>query len=309
MNTSIIKVLFIVLSVMGTLGAIAQQDAMFTQYFFNPLSVNSGYAGSRDAMNATLLAREQWVGIDGRPRTQTFTIQSPLPNDRLAVGLSVVKDQVGPVNNTALYGDVAYRFQVSEKARLSLGLKAGVNFFSANLKSLEGLNPADASFSQNIGNQALPNFGFGAYYWTDRYFIGLSTPKLIENDLGTASGDYSQPKERRHLFLMGGYVFDLNESVKFKPTTLVKYVAGAPVSVDLTANFLFNERLWVGGMYRLGDAMGALLSFQINSQLRAGYSYDYTLSELNDYNNGSHELMISYDFIFQKDKTLSPRYF
>lgn len=309
MNKSIIKLVFILVSIMGTLGAIAQQDAMFTQYFFNPLSVNSGYAGSRDALSATLLAREQWVGIDGRPRTQTFTVQSPLPNDRLAVGLSVIKDQVGPVDNTALYGDIAYRFQVTEKARLSLGIKAGLNFFSANLQSLDGLDPADVSFSQNIANRALPNFGFGAYYWADNYFIGLSAPKLVENDLGTASGDYSQPKEKRHLFLTGGYVFTLTASVKFKPTTLIRYVAGAPVSADITANFLFNDRLWVGGMYRFGDAMGALVSFQINNQLRAGYSYDYTLSDLNNYNNGSHELMISYDFIFQKDKTLSPRYF
>ncbi|MEO0403820.1 MAG: type IX secretion system membrane protein PorP/SprF, partial [Bacteroidota bacterium] len=287
----------------------AQQDPQFTQYFFNPLSVNSGYAGTREALNVTLLAREQWVGIDGRPRTQSVSVHTPLRNEAIALGLSFMRDEVGPVNTTAIYGDFAYRIKVNDKSRLAFGMKAGINLFTADLTSLRGTDAADLSFAQNLSNTPLPNFGFSLYWWADNFFVGASTPKLIENEIDQGSADMIQNQEKRHFFLMGGYVFDLRPGLKFKPTTQVKYVTGAPVIVDLTANFLIDEWLWVGGMYRLNDAVGLIASFQITDQLRAGYSYDYTLTELSGYNSGSHEIMLSYDFVFNKAKTLSPRYF
>ncbi|WP_306642313.1 PorP/SprF family type IX secretion system membrane protein [Sanyastnella coralliicola] len=286
----------------------AQQDPMFTQYFFNPLSINSGYAGTREAMNVTLLAREQWVGIEGRPRTQSLVMHTPLPNESLAVGLSFRRDEAGPTKNTSIFGDFAYRMRVTEKSRLALGLKAGVSLFTADLTSLTGTDGEDISFSQNLRNKPLPNFGFSAYWWSDRSFLGISTPKLIENEVDGAD-DLMQGREVRHYFLMAGTVIDLNSTLKLKPTTLIRYVNGAPISFDVTANLLIDERLWIGGMYRYQESAAVLCSFSLTDQLRAGYSYDFPLTDLASYSTGSHELMLSYDFTFKKDKTLSPRYF
>lgn len=286
----------------------AQQDPMFTQYFFNPLSINSGYAGTREALNVTLLAREQWAGVAGRPRTQSLTIHSPLPNDQLAVGLTFQRDEAGPTRNTAIFGDFAYRFRVTENSRLALGMKAGLSLFSADFTSLVGTSDQDASFAQNLNNKPLPNFGFSAYWWSDRSFLGISTPRLIENELD-GTDQLMQGSEVRHYFLTAGTVFDLNATLKLKPTVLVRYVNGAPVSFDATANLLIDERLWVGAMYRMNESAGLLCSFSITDQLRAGYSYDFPLSDIGTYTTGSHELMISYDFFFKNDKTLSPRYF
>ncbi len=288
--------------------SIAQQDPMYTQYFFNPLTVNSGYAGTRDALNVTLLIREQWVGIEGRPRTQTLSIHSPLRNDNLALGGTIIRDEVGPTSAMGLFGDFAYRIRVSDQSRLAFGLKAGVNFLQADLAALQNTDVMDQSLSQSINTNLLPNFGASAYLWADRYFLGLSAPKLLENDLDTEVEDL-RGEERSHFFFTGGYVFDISPALRFKPTFMTKVVRDAPVSFDLTANFLLDDKLWLGAMYRFGDAMGILASYQLTDQLRAGYSYDYTLSELQSYNGGSHEFMLSYDFFFKNDKILSPRFF
>ncbi len=305
-----IKQLIVALGIaMLAFQANGQQDPQFTQYFFNTLSVNSGYAGSHDLLNVTLLAREQWIGVTGRPRTQTLAVHSPLPNKSIALGFSVVNDQLGPVHNTAIMGDFAYRFQVNHKSRLAFGLKAGLNLFKAGLAELKGTETADVTFQQNVSTKPLPNFGFSAYWWSKRHFLGISTPKLIENDLSAAESVVAEGTEKRHFFLIGGVVFDIHPILKFKPTIQTKYVAGSPVSVDLTANILIDDMLWIGGFYRWGDATGVLLSYQVSDQLRFGYSYDYTISKLNTFSSGSHEIMISYDFRFKKDAILSPRYF
>jgi len=286
----------------------AQQDPMFTQYFFNPLTVNSGYAGTREALNATLLIREQWAGMEGRPRTQTLSVHSPLRNDDLAIGGTIVRDEVGPTNSTSLFGDFSYRIKVSEQSRLALGLKAGMNFMQADLARLQNTDPNDLSLAQSITTNVLPNFGVSAYLWADRYFLGISAPKLLENKLDNAIENL-RGEERTHFFFMGGYVFDLSPALKFKPTFMTRVVSDAPVSFDLTANFLLDEKLWLGIMCRFGDSMGLLASYQLTDQLRAGYSYDYTLSKLQSYNGGSHEFMLSYDFFFKNDRLLSPRFF
>ncbi|MCB0761689.1 MAG: type IX secretion system membrane protein PorP/SprF [Flavobacteriales bacterium] len=286
-----------------------QQDPQFSQYFFNTLAVNSGYAGSRDMLNVTLLAREQWLGMEGRPRTQTLAIHSPLTNDAIGLGLSVINDQLGPVRNTSIMGDVAYRIRVTHRSRLAFGVKAGLNLFKAGLADLEGTDADDIAFSQNITTRPLPNFGFSLYWWSDRHFLGFSTPKLIENDLSRTDEVVSIGKEKRHFFVIGGMVFNVHPVIKFKPTFQLKYVAGSPVSADFTGNILFDDVLWIGGFYRIGDAAGALLSYQITDQLRLGYSYDYTLSKLSNFTSGSHEIMVSYDFRFRKDGIISPRFF
>lgn len=306
-----IKALAILLLFCG-LQASAQQDPMYTMYMWNTLSVNPGYAGSSDLLTITGLARQQWAGIDGAPKTQTLTLHSPLRNNALGVGFSAVHDEVGPVNNTLLYADFAYRIRVTEGARLAFGLKAGVDLFSADIANLNGVDANDPNFQQNISGSAKPNFGFGVYYWSAKGYLGLSAPKLMQHDLlGVENNNVTVNAitQKRHYFITGGYVFSLSPAVKFRPSFLVKAVDGAPLSIDLTANFLLAERLWLGAAYRNGDSMSGIVAYNITQQLRAGYAYDFTLTELRTQANGTHELMLQYDLRFNKEKTLSPRYF
>ena len=289
-------------------GGYAQQDPMFTNYMFNSLSVNSGYAGTREALSGILLHRSQWVGLDGAPTTQTLTIHSPLPFN-LGIGGTIVQDKIGPTKTLSAYADIAYRINITKKAKLSLGLKAGMNQFNANLADLK-LSDAygqDIAFAQNVSNKMNPNFGFGAYYYSDKGYIGASVPKLLENEVVSDQG--VNIIDRRHLFVIAGYVFDINPTVKFKPSVLAKAVDGAPLSLDVSANFLFLEKLWLGAFWRREDAVGLLAQYWINEKFRIGYAYGYTTSELTQYNSGSHEIMIGYDLNHKKGRMKSPRYF
>ncbi len=295
------------------LTAFAQQDAMFTHYMFNTQAVNPGYAGTRDALTITGLHRSQWVGFEGAPVTQTLTGHTPILNDQLGVGLSIINDKVGPISTTSFYADLAYKFQISDKGKLSLGLKGGVNLMTGGLTSLDLDQSGDNAFSNNIESQLLPNIGFGAYYYEDRWYVGLSTPKLLENDFSTntTTGGTNVASEKRHYFLIGGAVFDLNKDLKLKPTTFIKVTSGAPIEADLTALLLIKEKFWTGPMFRTGDAVGALLGYQFTDQLSAGYSFDWSFTNTTfRYNGGSHEIMLRYDFFFsEKQKIQSPRYF
>lgn len=286
----------------------AQQDPMYSQYMFNTLAVNPGYAGSRDALNMTALARKQWLGIDGAPSTQTFFAHTPLRAKGTAVGFSFVNDKIGPLNQSMMFADYSYTIMVTEKSKLSFGLKAGVNILKANLLNVNLDEQGDQSFSNNIRYKPMPNFGFGLYYHADKWYVGLSSPKLIQNKI-ESSIDYSKLSERRHYFIIGGFVSELSENIIFKPSTLIKITKGAPVSIDLTADFLIKDKFWIGAGHRIGDSFSALMKLQLTDQLKMGYAYDYTISKLSTYNYGTHEIMLSYDFIFKKDKILSPRYF
>jgi len=285
----------------------AQQDPMYTQYMYNTLSVNPGYAGSRGALSITGLVREQWVGIKGAPSTQTLTLSSPIYNDNMGLGLSVINDNVGPIHQTMLFADYSYSIQTTENAKLAFGLKAGVNVFQADLLALHPNQTGDPAI-YNISNRLLPNVGVGAYYYSDKGYVGLSAPKLLQHNLKT--GETSESKERRHYFLIGGYVFDLSESLKLKPSFLVKAVQGAPVSIDVTANLFIHDKLGIGLAHRLDDSFSGLLQYYFTPQFRVGYAYDFTMTELRHYNSGSHELMVGYDFNFVDDKRIrSPRFF
>ncbi|MBK9760424.1 MAG: type IX secretion system membrane protein PorP/SprF [Flavobacteriales bacterium] len=292
--------------------ASAQQDPMYTMYMWNTLSVNPGYAGSADLFTVTGLARQQWVGLDGAPSTQTLTAHTPLRMESLGVGLSVVHDKVGPVNNTLAFADIAYRIRVNERARLAFGLKAGVDLFQVNLGGIQNVDANDPLFGQDLQAKAKPNFGFGMYYWTKKGYIGLSAPKLIEHDrieVDGATDVVSAIRQQRHYFLIAGYVFDLGRDVKFRPSVLVKAVEGAPIQLDVSAMFLLREKFWLGVAHRSGDSFSALIAYQINDQFKVGYAYDFSTTALRSYHSGSHELMLSYDLRFNKEKTLSPRYF
>lgn len=312
MKTILSRFAFVVLFLFPALLQ-AQQDAMYTQYMFNTVSVNPAYAGSKEAMSAMLLAREQWVGIDGAPSTQTFTLHAPVKKEKIGLGISAINDRIGPVRETGVFLDFAFQFPVTDRARLSLGAKGGFNSFNARLSEIGTVQSNDPAFQKDISGRLLPNFGFGMFYFTNKYYLGFSVPKLIRNEISINDDVItgSAGKEERHAFFIGGYVFNVNTKLKFKPSFLVKAVSGSPLSVDLTANFLIDERLWLGGAYRIGDALGGLVQLRINQQLWVGYAYEFTLNELRPYHSGTHEVLLSFDFQFSNSdyRVKSPRYF
>ncbi len=294
--------------------ASAQQQPLYTMYMWNQLIINPGYAGSRDALTASAVWREQWVGLDGAPSTQVVSLHSPLPNEKLGVGLTVQNDRIGPTNNTGVWGDFAYRLQVTEKSKLSFGLRAGFGIYQADLRDLDNINANDPAFNQNVENNFLPNFGFGAYYYGNRGYVGLSSPTIIENELnsGNNGGSDFEDLNNRHYYLMAGYVFSLSRDslgVMFKPSTVVRVVNGADVSFDVSAMFLLKQKLWLGAAYRFQESVAAIASFQFTDHLQAGYSYDFGTNDLADYHSGTHEIMLTYDFFRNEVKTKNPRYF
>lgn len=310
------KKLFIaVLLMLGVSADIfAQQDSEYTHYMFNSLVLNPGYAGSRGALSGTAIYRHQWAGITGAPRTFSLAGHSPF-GERVGVGLYMESDRVGVHNRLSLFGSYAYRIPIAADGNLSLGIQAGFrNYVSDwNDSDLNIQNTSDPSLS---GKQSklLPNFGLGAYYYTERYYVGLSIPHLIDNKLDKVQ---ELAKEYKHYFLTGGVVLDISPTVKFKPSVLLKSVpAVAPLEVDINLNFLFQDALWAGVGYRTADALLFMLEYQFANGLRLGYSYDLTLTQLGAHNSGSHEIMLGWDLAGglgggggDGDKVLSPRFF
>ena len=286
--------------------ASAQQEAHFTQYFDNTLFVNPAYAGSRGMLNATAIHREQWVGIDGRPRSTTFSLHSPLKYKSIGVGLTAVNDVIGPINQTMVYGDVSYTLSFkNSNGKLAFGVKGGINIINSRTNELATTEENDPNLLAAARNQILPNFGAGIYYHTPKWFVGVSTPKFVEGSYDKTS----TAREKRHYFLIGGGVFNMTEIWKIRPTTQLKFTEGSPMSIDLSAAFIYKEKLWLGVMHRWADSFGAFIQYQITPQFKAGFAYDQTISKLAGYNNGSYEAMLSYDFVFKKKGLRSPRYF
>jgi type IX secretion system PorP/SprF family membrane protein len=306
----------------------AQQEKMFSQYMFNMLALNPAYAGSRDVLSATGLYRNQWSGIVGAPKTNSFTIDSPINSERVGLGFTAFNDQLGLENHTGFYGSYAFRIKLGERTTLALGLQGGVTNFRWNLAEAvlsAGGATNDPAFANNVVKW-LPNFGTGVYLSNDRGYLGISVPNLIENNLsGYDSGDL-RAKQKRHYYMMAGFVLGKN-AIKVKPSMLVKYVNinSTPLGVDGNVNVWFHDRIAVGASYRYNrfsgytqnatqaDAVVGLFELQLNEQLRFGYSYDYTTSSLNHskafLSVPTHEIMLRYEFGFNKSKILTPRYF
>ena len=288
----------------------AQQDPQFTQYMFNMLPLNPAYAGSAERVSIKALSRHQWVGFDGAPTTQTITIHSPVWHESLAIGGTLMRDSHGPVTQYTFMADVAYRIFMGA-SKLAFGLQGGLNLLQGEFGTLNPLDPGDQVFQQSVNSKADPQFGFGVMYYSDRGYIGLSAPKLLNTEFFETDSlaFISEPGQKPHYLLSGGYVFDLGVYHKFKPTFLVKAVEGAPVSFDLSANFLFFEKFWLGAMYRHTDAVGLLAQYHISNDFSVGYAYDYPLSTLRNYSGGSHEIMIGFEFGNKVKGVRSPRYF
>lgn len=289
----------------------AQQDALYTQYMYNMSVVNPAYAtAEEDVLNFGLLYRSQWVGLVGAPTTGTFFAHSKI-TDRLEGGVSVVHDQIGDVvKDTNIFFDVAYVIPVSPKAKLSFGVKAGLSFFSTDFNGFVYSDPLpDPAFAENL-NQIFPNIGTGIYYFTDRFYFGVSAPNLLQSKhLEDDSGIVTEGVEAVHYFLTSGYVFDINESVKLKPAFMARAVNGAPLNLDVTANVLLYDKIEFGVAYRLDDSFSGLFNFKITENLRFGYAYDHTLSNLGRFNSGTHEVMLLFNLSRTKGYDKSPRFF
>lgn len=301
-----IKTYCIVLFLLGIVGSVsAQQDPMFTQYMHNPVSINPAYAGSRGTLNTVMMHRQQWVGMDGAPKTLTVSVNSPFIGYNVGIGLSLIYDQIGPTKQVGLYGDYAYQLKVTDKIKFALGLKGGFNMYDVNTLNLVGSQYED---NPKVDKMYLPNFGLGSYLYSDRFYVGLSIPKMLQNSLSDNENTLLN-KEERHYFFTGGVVMDLSEMIRFKPSFTFRMVQGAPLSSELSGAFLFYDRLWLGAMYRHSDSFGGLIKFDFKNLLSLGYSYDMTTSRLGNYNQGTHEVFVSYDIAFMNRKVLSPRFF
>jgi type IX secretion system PorP/SprF family membrane protein len=312
MSEGMKKFIIILLILLGITDVYAQQEAMFTHYMDNTLAVNPAYAGSRDALTVTALDRSQWIGFPGAPETQTLTMHSPIYTDGVNLGLSFISDRIGPVNNTSVFVDYAYRIKITPESKLAFGLKLGFNAYSFNTSDLNPTDPTDISISQ-IQNTIAPNIGFGVYYSRERFYAGISTPKLFENDYfySESKNSSSIAIEKRNYYLIVGGLIPISSDVAFKPTSLVKVTQGAPIEGDFTASFVFDTKYSMGLMYRTGDALGALIGFDVTDQLNVGYSFDWSFTNSTEkYNYGTHEIMLRYDFIYNENKKIrSPRYF
>ncbi|MBN2776984.1 MAG: type IX secretion system membrane protein PorP/SprF [Bacteroidales bacterium] len=282
----------------------SQQDPMFSQYMFNTLSVNPAYAGSAGCITTSLISRHQWLGLDGAPQTQTFVVHAPMKK-QIGVGASIIRDQVGPVRNFSFQGNASYHLQIDDNNLLYFGLMAGINSANFNFTSVEGVNTDDVSFQQNF-KAVKPIFGFGLYYRHPKAYAGFSIPNLVETNY---LGENAEWEHKRHFFAIAGYVMDINDDFKLRPTATLRYTKNSPLSAEVTGTVILKDLLWVGLLYRVGDAAGALLCLQVNRQVRVGYSYDYSLNVLRGHQSGSHEIMLSYDFNNFPKKFASPRYF
>jgi len=301
--------LLILITIAISNNVFAQQDLMISQYMTNLLPTNPAYAGTNGNLNIMALSRNQWVGFDGAPRTNVLVINSPFLKHNIGVGFTLIHDQVGPIQQTLAYADFAYNFQITAKTRLSFGLKAGMNLQQPDLSAVQTLE-ADPSFLTPQDLQLMPNFGFGVYLYSDKYYVGVSTPQLLTNsfDSENPSIEFSGGQER-HFFLIGGYVFELSDDWKLRPSTFVKVVPNAPASVDLSAMAILKDKFWFGSTYRIGDGFAFITQYQLNRSFRLGYSYDIALTRLRSNNSGTHEIMLSYDLSLRPNKIVTTRYF
>jgi type IX secretion system PorP/SprF family membrane protein len=309
MRTTLKIAVFLLVSVTSY----AQQDSQFTQYMYNTININPAYAGSRETMSIFALHRTQWVGLDGAPVTNTASIHTPINGSNIGLGVSIINDKIGPSDENNISVDFSYTISVSETYKLSFGLKATANLLNIDFTKLNQYDNNDYSFDTNIDNKFSPNIGAGLYLHSDKTYIGLSAPNLLETkhfDRYANTGSNSHVAiEKNHYYLIAGHVFALSADIKFKPSILTKMVTGNPLQVDISGNFMFNDKFLAGIAYRWSAAMSAMVGFQVTDNWFIGYGYDLETTRLSNYNSGSHELFLRYELFSKYDKIISPRFF
>ena len=305
------KLLYVLLLLSGVI--YAQQDAQFTQYMYNTININPAYAGSRGSMNIFALHRTQWVGLDGAPVTNTVSLNTPIKESNLGLGVSVISDKIGPSEETNLALDMSYTINTSDRFKLSFGIKASANLLNIDFNKLSQYDSGDNIFAYNVDNRFSPNIGVGVYYHSDKSYIGISAPNLLETKqfdrYASAGSNTHLANEQIHYYLIAGHVFDLNSNVKFKPSVLTKVVQGAPLQVDLSGNFMINDKFVAGIAYRWSAAVSGMVGFQVSNSWFIGYGYDLETTKLANYNSGSHEIFLRYELFKNYNKIISPRFF
>ena len=297
-----------------SINAIAQQDSQYTQYMYNTVAINPAYAGTRGFLSIVGLHRSQWVGLDGAPRTQTLAIHSPIGKGRVGLGGSVVNDQIGPSQETNFNVDFSYTIPTSYNGKLSFGLKGGLRLFDVDFNRLTVFEE-DNLFQNNVNDQLSPVVGLGAYFHTNKFYIGLSIPNLLETkhfdaiDQDSIAQSSFLAIERIHYYLISGYTFNLTDTVKFKPAVLSKLVFGAPLQVDVSANFLFFDKFTAGLAYRWSAAISGLIAYQVSDGLMIGFAYDRDTTALQSTNDGSFELTLRFELFKKHSRLVTPRFF
>ena len=305
MNRFLLLTVFSLLSLFGY----SQQDSQYTQYMYNTNNINPAYAGSREVLSIFGMYRTQWVGLDGAPDTGAFSLHSPV-SERVGLGLTIVNDKIGISDETTISVDFSYTIPINEDYKLAFGLKGTAHFLNVDYSKLLVNNPGDILLQNNIENRFSPNIGAGFYLYSDKFYAGISVPNMLETQhYDDNSATKSLAGERMHGYLITGYVFDLTDNIKFKPATLVKAVRGAPLQADVTGNFLFNERFTLGVAWRWDAAVSGLAGFQIDNNWFIGYGYDAETTKLANYNSGSHEIFLRYEFFRKSSRMISPRFF
>lgn len=302
---------FLLLFILGF--SYGQQDPIITQYMFDKLPINPGYAGSVDALSVNLIDRYQWVGIKDGPNTITFTANSYLPNPHLGIGVYVYRDALGPTVETGAMGSFAYKI-LFPKGKLSFGVQFGFNYLDIDWSALDPMDPSDPLINNQVGKKAVPDAGFGIYYYSRRFYAGISSTHLLQNEMDISNANplntTSFSKLLRHFYAMGGGAIPLSDNMDLKPAIIIKYVQNAPVQADLNLSLLINDILWIGVGYRTEKCLSFMVDVNIAKNLHIGYSYDSWLNELKSYNLGSHEIRLGCDFdIFGLEKMVTPRYF
>lgn len=304
------KIFVILLLVIGSgCVCVGQQDKMFTQYLNYPSSINPAYAGSRGSTQILGIARKQWVGLVGAPKSAAISVNSPIALFNMGVGLTLETDVIGPEKNTDVGIDLSYKVKLTKTVFMNFGLKAGLNHQKVDLTNSRVVDQYDPLI-QEINNDVLPNFGVGTYVYGDDFFVGFSIPRLLQTEIKSGGiTDATLDKNKLHYFLMAGYVVKINPFIKLKPSMLLKATQGSRMSWDISAMAIFLDRFWLGTSFRNEDSVAGIFQVNVNNQLRLGYSYDIATSKLSSRTHGSHEISLSYDMVFKSKKLRSPRYF
>ncbi|WP_313804807.1 type IX secretion system membrane protein PorP/SprF [Flavobacterium sp.] len=308
------KIALLLIALAGVFSANAQQDPHYTQYMYNMNVVNPAYAGSKESISGGVLYRAQWVDVEGAPQTGTFSLHSPVGKN-VGLGLSFINDKIGPVEENNIYADFSYTLNLGGEHKLALGLKTGATFHNVGLFSDIGngyvTSPGDIAFNENSSNTYF-NIGSGLFYYTNKYYVAFSVPNMLKSKHLVVTEDGSERKfgsEVSHYFLTGGYIFDLSENTKMKPSFMLKSAFNAPTSLDGSLNFLFFDKFEIGGTYRLDDSFGAMVNYAVTPSIRVGYAYDHVISDLGEVGRSSHEFMLLFDINSKKKASISPRFF
>lgn len=285
---------------------VAQQETQVTQYLDNMLYYNPAYAGSSDQLSLGLISRVKWAGIDGAPKTQFLTANTPTKYKSLGVGFSILNDVVGPLRQNWVNIDASYALRFEGlPGKIYLGMKGGLNFVNAELSSLSLENQGDPSFAMNYSNKILPNVGAGVYYRSEKYFAGFSIPRMVNN----SDKDQLSFQDQRHVYLSGGTIIEFDRMWKFRPSALLKWTSNAPLQFDLTSTVIVYDQFFFGLNYRIQDSFGFFAQFLMRNSFRVGYAYDFATTSMIRGSHGAHELLLTYDFYFRKGQVTGARLF